>query len=294
MDTQTEANPAPVEETIASTPEQGATPPENTEALSPEGSEPDPLLDGLELATPEDDTEEVDWEDGNKYRIPKALKPALMKEADYRKKTMELADQRKAVEAVDAQLRQAQQVSQAEFQAQVQLTVLNEQVVQYEQVDWDAWTDADPFEAQKGWQKYQTALNKRNQIGAELQQHMQWKDAVSQQETAKRREAILSTVAKEIPNWSTETQNTLESFAEANGYTREELSAAAEPRDYKLLRLAHIGQQFLDRQKAAANMKAAAQAKAAPTVSGNASGGNTDPNSMSAEEYIAARRAGRI
>lgn len=283
MDTQTEANPAAVEEAIVSTPEAGATPDQTTDLQTGDGSEP--LLE--EIANPEDDTEEVDWEDGNKYRVPKALKPALMKEKDYRHKTMELAEQRKSIEAVEAELRQAQQVSQAEFQAQVQLTVLNDQVTQYEQIDWDAWTDADPFEAQKGWQKYQTALNKRNQISSDLNAHLQQKAHMSQQETAKRRDAILSTVAKEIPNWNPELQNTLESFAEANGYTRDELAAAAEPRDYKLLRLAHIGHQFVERQKAAAQMKAAGSAKAVPMVGGNAPAGAGDPANMSLEEYRA-------
>lgn len=292
MDTQTEANPAAEQEAIVPAAE-GATPEQPTETID-DGSELPEIDTGELLANPDDDLEEVDWEDGQKYRIPKALKPALMKESDYRKKTMELAEIRKAAEAEREQAQRAAQMSQAEFQAAVDIKTLSDQVEQYEQIDWDTWTDADPFEAQKAWQKYQTILNKRNTLGAQFQQHMQQKAHMSQQETAKRREAILSTVAKEIPNWNPELQTTLESFAEANGYTKEELSSAAEPRDYKLLRLAHIGQQFLERQKAAAKMKAAGQAKAAPTVSGNAPGGNTDANSMSAEEYIEARRAGRI
>lgn len=292
MDTQTEANPAAEQEAIAPAAE-GATPEHTTETID-DGSDLPEIDTGEMIANPEDDLEEVDWEDGQKYRVPKALKPALMKEADYRKKTMELAEIRKAAEAEREQAQRAAQLSQAEFQAAVDLKTLSDQVEQYEQVDWDAWTDADPFEAQKAWQKYQTVLNKRNTLGAQYQHHMQQKAQQAQQETAKRREAILSTVANEIPNWSSDLQNQIESFAEANGYSREELAGGAEPRDYKILRLAHIGQQFLDRQKAAAKMKAASQAKAAPTVSGNAPGGNTDANSMSAEEYIEARRAGRI
>ena len=46
---------------------------------------------------PEDDTEEVDW-DGAKYRVPKPLKDALLRQADYTRKTQELADQRRTVE----------------------------------------------------------------------------------------------------------------------------------------------------------------------------------------------------
>ena len=53
--------------------------------------------DGAEDGQPEDDTEEVDW-DGTKYRIPKALKPGLLMQADYTRKTQELAEQRRHVE----------------------------------------------------------------------------------------------------------------------------------------------------------------------------------------------------
>lgn len=43
--------------------------------------------------------DEVDWEDGNRYQIPKAIVPALMRDRDYRQKTMELAELRKATDA---------------------------------------------------------------------------------------------------------------------------------------------------------------------------------------------------
>lgn len=288
MEIDTEANPAPVEDVIVPA-EEGATPEPQIEA---EGSEPE--IDLPELATLEDDIEEVEWEDGNKYKIPKALKPALMKEKDYRQKTMELAEQRKSVETLESQLKTAAQRDQQEFQATVELHNLEAQLQQFGTIDWDAWTDADPVNAQKAWQKYQTALQRRNQVGSALQQHVQQKQLMAQQETAKRREATLQAAAKDIPNWSDQLRDELESFAANLGYDRDYLTTYAEPRDYKVMRLAQIGQQFLDRQRAAAKMKAASAAKAAPEVGGSASSGSSDPSSMSAEEYIEARRAGRI
>ena len=61
---------------------------------------------------PEDDTEEVDW-DGAKYRVPKPLKDALLRQADYTRKTQELAEQRRTVEQHFTSLTQ-----QAELQQQ--------------------------------------------------------------------------------------------------------------------------------------------------------------------------------
>ena len=46
----------------------------------------------------DDDSEEVEHE-GQKYRIPKALKSALMMNADYTRKTQEVAEQRPAQRA---------------------------------------------------------------------------------------------------------------------------------------------------------------------------------------------------
>lgn len=43
--------------------------------------------------------EEVEWEDGKKYQVPKAIKDALMRDRDYRHKTMELAEQRRDFES---------------------------------------------------------------------------------------------------------------------------------------------------------------------------------------------------
>src|SRR6476660_325944 len=43
----------------------------------------------------DDDSEEVEF-GGKKYKLPKDLKPALMMEADYRRKTQELAEQRRS------------------------------------------------------------------------------------------------------------------------------------------------------------------------------------------------------
>jgi hypothetical protein len=58
-----------------------------------------------EVETSDDDSEEVDYE-GEKYKLPKKLKDALLRQQDYTQKTQQVAEQRRAIEA------QAQQVQQ--------------------------------------------------------------------------------------------------------------------------------------------------------------------------------------
>jgi len=84
--------------------------------------------------------EEIDWEDGNRYQIPVALKPALMKEADYRQKTMELKSIRQAVEA-----ERITQTLNASFVQQVQPIVQEQQRLlslkeQAKKLDWTSLT----------------------------------------------------------------------------------------------------------------------------------------------------------
>lgn len=297
MNTETAATPA--EPTATPAPETQEAAPVQQEATTPAGDvetapagEGDASLDDLAGIEASADPEFVEVEvDGRKIRVSSDGKDYLLREADYRRKTMDLSEQRKAVEAERAKIAEQAKLGQEEFQAAVQLQALNDQIAQFEAVDWDAWTDSDPFEAQKAWQRYQTTLNRRNQVGGLLAQHMQQKEQRAQQESATRREAILSTAAKEIPNWSDDLRGQLDSFAKSHGY---DPAVIDDVRDYKMLRLAHIGQQFIERQRKASAMQKASAAKSAPQVGSNAGAGSLDPSAMSMAEYIAARQAGKI
>jgi hypothetical protein len=48
-----------------------------------------------EPAAPLDDFEEIEYGEGQKYAVPKALKGAFLMQADYTRKTQELAEQRR-------------------------------------------------------------------------------------------------------------------------------------------------------------------------------------------------------
>ena len=79
-----------------------AVPELDESALAAEDESPQP-----EEMEPPPELEEVEHE-GKKYQIPKPLKGALLMQADYTRKTQEVAEQRRAVEE--------QQRQYAEFQ----------------------------------------------------------------------------------------------------------------------------------------------------------------------------------
>jgi hypothetical protein len=79
--------------------------------------------------------------DGRSISVPKALKPLLLMQADYTRKTQEVAEQRRAVKAERQALHQTSRRSSTPMPA---LTTLAGQLAQYQQVDWRAWHDSRP------------------------------------------------------------------------------------------------------------------------------------------------------
>ena len=86
------------------------------------------LDDQLDDEAPEEDDSEELEHDGQKYKLPKALKPLLMMQADYTQKTQALAEQRKAFEAEAAQ---KQQLMQQNIQEVAQIVNIDQQLQQY-------------------------------------------------------------------------------------------------------------------------------------------------------------------
>src|SRR5690349_1139844 len=87
-----------------------------------------------EAAQPEpDETEEVEHE-GKKYKIPKPLKGALLMQADYTRKTQEVAEQRKQVEAERARFAEEQKLIAESISEFGKVQALNDALAQYDKV----------------------------------------------------------------------------------------------------------------------------------------------------------------
>ena len=85
----------------------------DTQEVDTEGQDEQQLDDEGNAIDPPDDGEEIEHE-GRKYLVPAALKPLLLMQADYTRKTQEVAEQRRAVQAERQALHQT---SQAELDA---------------------------------------------------------------------------------------------------------------------------------------------------------------------------------
>jgi hypothetical protein len=178
--------------------------------------------DGNEIAqAPEE--EEVELDD-LKLKVPKdqaqKLKDAFLRQADYTRKTQEVAELRKAVEAERTSLHQS---SEAEVAALADVRAIDQQLAYYGRIDWDAYEQQDAFAAQTDWRKFQQLQNARAQSVGQYSHLKSQRELAAQQDTAKRIEEGRAVLAREIPGWGPEKAETLLSTATtAYKFTRSE------------------------------------------------------------------------
>jgi hypothetical protein len=285
------AEPVPEEE-VAESEEQPA-PQDNEEEVETTEEEGTPEE---EQAETEEETAELDLVevevDGESYRVPEALKDKIMLQADYTRKTQEVAEQRKQVEQMQMQLQQQAQIQQESLAEYAQLTALDNQIQAFNQVDWNALYDSDPAEFVKLKETRRDLLDNRqalaNTIGTKQQQL-----AAQQRETyIKAVEEGQKVLAREIPNWNNELARNLNTLAvDKYGFTPEEVAQVIDPRVVKLL---HDAYRF---QKQQSN-RPVAEKKVAnlPKVSkpGSPSAAKSVATSREAEARKALKKTGSV
>lgn len=226
-----------------------------------------------------DDDELEDWEDDGKTRkVPKSLKPHLMRDKDYRQKTMEVAEHRKAVEAEKARVEAEAKFHRENVREVAKLVHLDEQLMAYEKVDWDKLFRENKDQHQYHMNKFQMLERQRNSLAGELQQKQQQKASEAQQETAKRYETSLARIAKEIPGWSDELAGKLNEYAVKQGYTLEELQEhVLHPQRVSTIHKAYLFDQLMARTRAKAPKTEAPEIVPVPKIATRRSPGNPMP-----------------
>jgi len=232
--------------------------------------------------------EEIEHE-GRKYLVPKALKPLLLMQADYTRKTQEVAEQRRAVLAERQAL---QQTSQAELDTYARATTLAGQLAQYQQVDWRAWHDSDPFAASAATSEYNMLRDAHQQALGQLSQLHGQRTFLAQQDIARRMEAGRNALAKEIPGWSDDLKARLIGFAAGYGFSRDELDdLEADPRVAKVLHAAFSGSSAAETARKVHNTLAAQQVQPAASVKARGAPPGGLDDRLSADEWMRRRNA---
>jgi hypothetical protein len=247
----------------------------------------------IEVEAVDPDLEEIEVEyNGKKYKTQKGLEAAIMKDADYTRKTQETAAEKRELAAAKQALAQQSQANEAELQARAGLHAVKQQLEGYQNVDWNAWEDSDPLAAQRGFRHFQQLQMAHGELDKQVAEMQRTKELAAQQSFAKREQETIEFAKAKIPGWTPEMNREILAFAEAKGIAQADLKAAINPTIYNILNLARIGEKSLQRQAAP---KPAIPSVVQPLVKVAAK--NSPParkalGDMSIDEYIDARKRG--
>ena len=280
---------AEMQDSVADTTADEPSTPSRDTSTSPDDpiETPDSETSLLE-ATPEDDDEEIDH-DGEKYKVPKKLKDAFLRQADYTQKTQAVAEQRREVEARQQQVMAQAQAQQQNLAEYAEAYSLDSQLKQYATIDWNALIDSDPVQAMKLDRQMKELQQRRDAIVQTVTQKQQQATFEAQRETAKRIAEGQAALSREIKGWSPEVARELASFGKEMGFAPEELNNINDPRAVKLLHQAWQFQQLIKKQTTA-KAAPAPQEKPVTRISASAGTATKDPSKMTDAEFAAMRR----
>lgn len=267
----------PQNEDSTALPVSGDTAPEVDESTETEETE----LENEEAGAP--DEEDVEYE-GKQYKVPKELKDALLRQSDYTRKTQEIAETRKQVEAHAQQLQAERQFVQQNLQEVASITAIDHQLSQFAQLDWNALTDADPAQAMKLDRQMRDLHAQREQIAYGITQKQAEFQQLQQHEAARQLEEGRRVLEREIPGWGAEKAQELFLFGKQYGISEQMLGSLSQP---VLVKALHDLQQFHQlKAKATTKPKAPVQEKPVTRITASKAQGAIDPDKMNPDQWL--------
>ena len=215
------------------------------------------------------ETEEIDF-NGEKHRIPKALKGAFMMQADYTRKTQEIAERGRSLEERATALQHHGRLHQEHMGEAGRVTAFNDQLAALGRFDWNSLRNSDPIETQALLRAYTQMRNHRDAAAGALHHSISQRALDGQRVSAKRIEEGHTAVARDIKDWNPELFGKAADFAVRDfGFTPQEVAGVSDPRLLKVLHRAYVGDQVLKTQAAQSKAAAAHYAKPLTQVGSN-------------------------
>jgi hypothetical protein len=288
-------------ETPASAPEVIETPAADAvadETVNLEAPEPETTATE-ETAPVEDETIEIDWDDGKKYKIPKALESGILRNKDYTQKRQADAAKAKELESREAEINQRHEATEAELDARAELRGISAQLAEYEKLtpqDWQAHYANDPYATQQAKLMYDTLKEQKTALQGKVTQAQSERSTAAQQALAKRVQDTVAEAPKIIPGCTPETAAStiteLVKFAQSEGIPDQVLHDNWSPTLLKFLHRYQLGENLLKKQATAPKLPNP-EPKPLETVNGTKSAPTSgDLGSLDMEAYVAARKKG--
>ena len=251
--------------------------------------ETDELPEGAELdeSTADPDEEEVEYE-GEKYKVPAKLKDALLRQSDYTRKTQEVAEMKRQTEAEKQQIAQEREFIQHNLKDVATVTALDQQIAQYQGINWDQLEDSDPHQAMKLDRQLRNLQSQREQAASAVTQRQAHFVQVQQQEAARQLQEGQRVLQREIPGWNESLARELVDYGLKRGYAPEVLQNIRNPQFVIDL---HNSYQFTKLREKATQKPKIVQEKPVTRIQATKATATKDPDSMSAEEWAKWRNA---
>lgn len=257
--------------------------PESTETAAEVETDAETEDAELDEQTAEADEEEVEYE-GKQYKVPKELKDALLRQADYTRKTQEVAEARRQFEAQTQSFQQERQFHQQNLQEVAQVIAIDQQLAQFSQVDWNALADADPAQAVKLDRQFRDLQEQRAQVEYQVTQKQSEFAQRQQQDAARQLEEGRRVLEREIPGWGAEKAQELFLFGKNYGIPEQLLGTLNMP---VLVKALHDLKQYHQlKEKATTKPKAPVQEKPVTRIAASKASGAIDPDRMSPDQWL--------
>lgn len=201
--------------------------------------------------------------DGKEYDIAPEIKDALMRNKDYTEKTQSLGDQRREFESQQQQFKRFQEASQAHADKLAELKAIDNQLAQFQTIDWNAAMEQDFEQATKLNMQAQQLQAARNNVVQEIDQAENARQQSINEQLARTAQKTDEAMSGRYANWG-EAKEGLGQFAvEQLGFPADSVRRAVSEPEMNALYLAQIGYKTL--QKAQKAAKAPAPQKAQPS-----------------------------
>jgi hypothetical protein len=185
--------------------------PELDSAPAPEAGTSQPEVDSLDSALLEQQAQPEEIEDeleGVKLRGPKdvleRIKAERLMQADYTRKTQEVAEQRRTIEQERERFQEAARLHQEHIREVGALVSIQERLAQFQNVNWAQLNADNPQQAQALHIEFTQLQSRGAQLANSLAQRNQARQLEAQQEQAKRANDAEQIVMREVKDWGPE------------------------------------------------------------------------------------------
>jgi hypothetical protein len=208
-----------VEDESTETPED--EPEEEAEAEPEEGETDD--------AEAEDELVEVEYE-GKTYKVQPQIAPAVLRQSDYSRKMNEVGAKEKEFTQRLEQIEVLDKTAEQRVEVLAEIKSLDEQIKQYEGIDWAKAKSETPAEAAMAAVELMSLKQARQEAAgkqADIERTFGDKrNALLNQ----KRDDMVKALAKDLPGWGEELGTKITKHAISKGWTPQELSQVTDPK----------------------------------------------------------------